>query len=215
MKSSTIVRVFAAATLGLSSIAFAEVYVPDPTLEAARRGGPTGHHDLRPSQMHPDHRAEFERRNIQSGRPVDARSADYADRGGRDDRRFERDGRQAREAQRNDRQARQAQRDDRGGGGRQFERDGRAYPRGYVDNRPVYNGNNWDQRRWRQAEPRRYYPNGQVPYAWRNDRHVVHDWHNHGLYAPPMGHHWIQGDGGNYLLAAVATGLIVNLLLAQ
>jgi Ni/Co efflux regulator RcnB len=214
MKSSTIARVFAAATLGLSAMAFAEADgIPDAALEMGRRGGPTGHHDLRPSQMHPDHRAEFERRNIEIGRPVDARSADYPDRGGRDVRRFERDDRQAREAQRNDRQARQAQREERGG--RQFERDGRAYPRGNGDNRAVYNGNNWDQRRWRQAEPRRYYPNGQVPYAWRNDRHVVHDWHRYGLYAPPAGHHWIQADGGNYLLAAVATGLIVNLLLAQ
>ena len=35
------------------------------------------------------------------------------------------------------------------------------------------------------------------------------------LYAPPRGYHWVQADSGDYLLVAIATGLIANLLLSQ
>ena len=55
---------------------------------------------------------------------------------------------------------------------------------------------------------------GYVPYQYRSRQYVVNDWRGHHLSAPPRGHQWVQ-VGGDYVLMAVATGLIVNLLLAQ
>jgi Ni/Co efflux regulator RcnB len=41
---------------------------------------------------------------------------------------------------------------------------------------------------------------------------VVDDWRNHHLSAPPRGYHWVQ-VGGDYVLVAIATGIILQLLL--
>jgi Ni/Co efflux regulator RcnB len=41
---------------------------------------------------------------------------------------------------------------------------------------------------------------------------VVEDWPRHRLSAPPAGYHWVQ-TGSDYLLVAIATGVIAQLLL--
>jgi Ni/Co efflux regulator RcnB len=41
---------------------------------------------------------------------------------------------------------------------------------------------------------------------------VVSDWRGHHLTAPPRGHQWVQ-VGGDYVLVAVTTGIIAQLLL--
>ncbi len=40
------------------------------------------------------------------------------------------------------------------------------------------------------------------------------DWHAHHLRRPPRGYHWVQVDG-DYVLAAVATGFILESVLAN
>jgi Ni/Co efflux regulator RcnB len=40
------------------------------------------------------------------------------------------------------------------------------------------------------------------------------DWHAHHLQSPPRGYEWRQVDG-NYVLAAVATGLIASTIIAS
>lgn len=55
---------------------------------------------------------------------------------------------------------------------------------------------------------------GRLPHAVRHTHYVVNDWRGHRLAPPPRGHHWVQ-VGPDYVLAAVATGLIVNLVLSQ
>jgi Ni/Co efflux regulator RcnB len=42
--------------------------------------------------------------------------------------------------------------------------------------------------------------------------YVVDDWRGHHLSAPPRGYHWVQMDG-DYVLVAIATGVILQLLL--
>jgi Ni/Co efflux regulator RcnB len=42
----------------------------------------------------------------------------------------------------------------------------------------------------------------------------VNDWRGHHLSAPPRGHPWVQ-VGPDYVLAAIATGVIANLVLNQ
>lgn len=51
-----------------------------------------------------------------------------------------------------------------------------------------------------------------LPNEYRNRQYVVDDWRGHHLSAPPRGYHWVQ-TGGDYVLAAVATGVILQLLL--
>lgn len=59
-----------------------------------------------------------------------------------------------------------------------------------------------------------YYKGGYLAKADRQHQYVVDDWRGQGLRAPPRGYHWVQ-SGGDFVLAAVATGLIVDLLLAH
>lgn len=39
------------------------------------------------------------------------------------------------------------------------------------------------------------------------------DYHQHHLSAPPRGHRWVRHPDGRYLLVAVATGIIADILL--
>ena len=55
---------------------------------------------------------------------------------------------------------------------------------------------------------------GHVPHQYRSKQYVVNDWRGHRLNAPPRGHQWVQ-VGGDYVLVAIATGVIVQLLLNQ
>ena len=53
---------------------------------------------------------------------------------------------------------------------------------------------------------------GRLPDEYRNRQYVVDDWRGHRLSAPPRGYHWVQ-TGGDYVLVAIATGIIANMLL--
>lgn len=43
--------------------------------------------------------------------------------------------------------------------------------------------------------------------------YVVNDYRGYGLRHPPRGHRWVRDDYGDYLLVAIATGVIVDLIL--
>ncbi len=47
---------------------------------------------------------------------------------------------------------------------------------------------------------------------YRGRQFVVENWQGHHLNAPPRGYQWVQ-TGGNYVLAAITTGLILQILL--
>ena len=57
---------------------------------------------------------------------------------------------------------------------------------------------------WRKGQrlPREY---------WGHDREVS-DWRAHHLRQPPRGYHWVRDDSGNYILAALAGGLIASII---
>ncbi len=105
--------------------------------------------------------------------------------------------------------------------GRSDNRDQRADSRyradehGPRDNRGYNQRGEWrDQRgEWRGAGPSHdFRRGGYLPPQYRSRQYVVDDWRGHHLSAPPRGYHWVQ-TGGDYVLAAIATGLIVQLLL--
>jgi Ni/Co efflux regulator RcnB len=63
----------------------------------------------------------------------------------------------------------------------------------------------WDgHREWRRG--------GYLPHAYRG--HEIRDWRAYRLQAPPSGYHWVQADG-NIVLAALATGLIAQIIASQ
>jgi Ni/Co efflux regulator RcnB len=75
---------------------------------------------------------------------------------------------------------------------------------------------------WREHGPQdRYYYSargpewrrgGYLPPEYRNHQYVVSNWRAHHLAAPPRGYQWVQ-VGNDYVLAAIATGLIASLIL--
>ncbi|WGS48739.1 RcnB family protein [Paraburkholderia sp. D15] len=52
-----------------------------------------------------------------------------------------------------------------------------------------------------------------LPTEYRDHNYVVDDWREHGLHAPPRGYQWV-GVNGDYVLAAVASGVIADVLLS-
>jgi Ni/Co efflux regulator RcnB len=57
-----------------------------------------------------------------------------------------------------------------------------------------------------------FYRGARLPPQYRNHQYVVNDWRGHGLRTPPRGYQWVQ-TGGDYVLVAIATGIIFELLL--
>ena len=57
-----------------------------------------------------------------------------------------------------------------------------------------------------------FHRGARLPMAYRNRQYVVNDWRGHHLSPPPRGHQWVQ-TGADYVLVAIATGLIVQVLL--
>ena len=82
-------------------------------------------------------------------------------------------------------------------------------PHGYHHNRYKFS-DSWHARhghiRPGYVMPRHYYDHRAT--------YVIHDWRGHGLYAPPPGHYWLGVDG-NFVLAAIATGVVAHILLAH
>lgn len=91
---------------------------------------------------------------------------------------------------------------------------------------PQRAGRDHDGREWRYREvprayyrdgPRpgyRFYRGGRLPYEYRSHQYVVDDWRGHQLRRPPRGYHWVQA-GPDYLLVAIASGVIASILLNQ
>jgi Ni/Co efflux regulator RcnB len=154
--------------------------------------------------------------------PRGDRGGRYADRQGsnsQDGRSVERrDSRQARQdGQQPPRQYDQQRQYDRNG---QYERHAQQpqYSQQYGYNQYQQQGQyhgygrNAQQGAWGAQAPQ--YRRGEyVPDPYRQRQYYVNDWRSHNLYAPPNGYQWVQRDGGDYLLVALATGLIANLLI--
>ncbi|MDQ2779946.1 MAG: RcnB family protein [Pseudomonadota bacterium] len=71
----------------------------------------------------------------------------------------------------------------------------------------------WVQRGSRGAGPRHdFYRGGRLPPYYRSHVYVVDNWRGYHLRQPPVGYHWVQ-TGGDYVLAAIATGVILSVIL--
>lgn len=62
----------------------------------------------------------------------------------------------------------------------------------------------------------RHYRRGEyLPERYRVREYYVDDYASYHLYAPPRGYVWVRGDDGQFVLVALATGLIVQELLGH
>lgn len=52
-----------------------------------------------------------------------------------------------------------------------------------------------------------------IPVVYLERRYYVEDYRHHHLAPPPRGHRWVRTDDGKYVLIAVATGIIADILL--
>ena len=52
-----------------------------------------------------------------------------------------------------------------------------------------------------------------LPLQYRSRQYVVSDWRLHRLEPPPRGYHWVQ-YGTDYMLVAIATGVILQVVLS-
>ncbi len=78
----------------------------------------------------------------------------------------------------------------------------------------------WDHPGYRHDYYRGVGPNhewqrgARLPNEYRGHQYEVRDWRGHHLSEPPRGYHWVEVNG-DYVLAAVATGIILDTLLSQ
>ena len=113
------------------------------------------------------------------------------------------------------------QRDDRRYDDRDDERhhDGRRHGHGEDQDRAVYVVPRYA------PPPRAVYRNGPPPHAYprwvRGARYdtrryaptyIVRDYGGYGLREPPRGYHWRRDDRGDFILVAIATGLIASVI---
>jgi Ni/Co efflux regulator RcnB len=116
-----------------------------------------------------------------------------------------------------------AQGHDRGGDHGRSEhaqRGGPGHDRGHPGNSNKYgdkHGYKHDGRHdnGRGAGPKHnFYKGGYIPREYRGHQYVVNDWRSHRLTPPPRGYHWVQ-TGGDYVLIAISTGLIAQIILSN
>jgi len=94
------------------------------------------------------------------------------------------------------------------------QQDRRNYQGRQSDRRQDWGRANSNQQyEYRGAGPRHEYQRGdRLPIENRHRHYVVDNWRDHNLSAPPRGYHWVQ-TGGDYVLVAIATGIILQLML--
>jgi Ni/Co efflux regulator RcnB len=103
-----------------------------------------------------------------------------------------------------DRDEQRQQREDEGDRGYQYQRDHRDnYSHGHEEGRGPGAGPNHD-----------FYRGERLPREYRHRNYVVDDWRDQRLSAPPRGYYWIQ-TGSDYVLVAIATGIIAQVLLGR
>ena len=143
---------------------------------------------------------------------TDAMAQDHGRYDRRDDRRDDRWDR--RDDRRDDRWDR---RDDR--------RDDRRYDSRTRWDRGHHNGYYYNNRWYYGPPPAAYYGRpgyypgysawrrgAYLPPAYRGRGYVIYDYGNYRLRPPPRGYYWYR-DGNDYLLAAIATGLILDVII--
>jgi len=97
-----------------------------------------------------------------------------------------------------------------GGPGAQNHNNGRSPEPMHADNGPGRGGPGGA----RGDGPHDWHRGDRLPNDYRDRQYVVDDYHGYGLQQPPRGYHWV-GVNGDYVLAAIATGVIAQIVLSN
>jgi Ni/Co efflux regulator RcnB len=62
-----------------------------------------------------------------------------------------------------------------------------------------------DRPRWSRGE--------RIPDQYRHGSYIANDWQHHNLRRPPRGYHWVRNDDNDYVLAAITTGIIADIVM--
>ena len=118
-------------------------------------------------------------------------------------------------AQQHDNGRHEGQRGDDRNNMRDNAREHRGNDRGTRTTAAYYDARNYRRDDYRGGGPRHDLRRGQrLSQEYRDNRYVVSDWRARRLSAPPRGQHWVQA-GNDYVLAAIATGVITQILLSN
>jgi Ni/Co efflux regulator RcnB len=60
-----------------------------------------------------------------------------------------------------------------------------------------------------------YQKGGRIPDEYRDHRYVVDNWHDYHLAPPPRDHQWVRSDNGEFLLVAISTGVIADIIMSH
>ena len=60
-----------------------------------------------------------------------------------------------------------------------------------------------------------YKRGGYIPVQYRQSRYYVTDWRARRLREPPRGYRWVRSDNNDFLLVAIATGVIANIIFSH
>ncbi|MHC1480150.1 RcnB family protein [Frateuria aurantia] len=71
----------------------------------------------------------------------------------------------------------------------------------------------WGNNGWRGGQPHGWARGENFHQYYRGPTYAVNDYRRYHLRRPPRGYHWIRDNSGNYLMVAIATGVIADLLL--
>lgn len=82
-----------------------------------------------------------------------------------------------------------------------------------ADRRFDQRSERWNDRRDQyNARSPEFTRGGHIPREYRNANYVVRDYRTHRLPPPPHNHRWVQ-VGSDYVLIAIATGIIASIVL--
>ena len=66
---------------------------------------------------------------------------------------------------------------------------------------------------YRRHRHREYRRGERIEVVYMEPRYYVEDYGHYDLRQPPRGHRWVRTDDGRFILVAVATGIIADILL--
>ena len=72
--------------------------------------------------------------------------------------------------------------------------------------------NNRDDRNDRSNDRPHWSRGDRIPQPYRQDEYVVRDWQQHNLRTPPRGYRWVRNDNDQYVLAAMTSGIIAEIV---
>ena len=97
--------------------------------------------------------------------------------------------------------------------GHDNRRSDRDHRHDHYDRQDFRDGRHFDRRGY-EPRPAEWRRGGRLPPEYRGRNYVVNDYRVYRLQPPPRGYQWV-GVGGEFALAAIATGIIAQIVVSR